>query len=67
LCLLLVVNNLHEEIDMAASLVIEYESGTTRGWVHPHNGYSSGFFSGRAAGDDDTPVGADGRPTSSEG
>ena len=24
---------------MAASLIIEEESGTCRGWVHPHNGY----------------------------
>ena len=31
---------------MAASLFIEEESGTSRGWVHPHNGYSSGCFSG---------------------
>jgi hypothetical protein len=30
---------------MAQSLVIEEESGTSRGWVHPHNGYYAGDFS----------------------
>lgn len=30
--------------DMAASLIIEEESGTSRGWVHPHNGYYAGDF-----------------------
>ena len=30
---------------MAHSLVIEEESGTSRGWVHPHNGYYAGDFS----------------------
>jgi hypothetical protein len=29
---------------MAASLIIEEESGTSRGWVHPHNGYYAGDF-----------------------
>jgi hypothetical protein len=29
---------------MAASLIIEEESGTCRGWVHPHNGYYAGDF-----------------------
>jgi hypothetical protein len=32
---------------MAASLVIEEESGTSQGWTHPHNGYYAGDFSGR--------------------
>lgn len=31
---------------MAASLIIEEESGTCTGWVHPHNGYYAGDFSG---------------------
>jgi hypothetical protein len=30
---------------MAHSMVIEEESGTCRGWVHPHNGYYAGDFS----------------------
>ena len=30
---------------MARSLVIEEESGTCRGWTHPHNGYYAGDFS----------------------
>ena len=30
---------------MAASLVIEEESGTTTGHVHAHNGYYAGDFS----------------------
>lgn len=30
---------------MAASLIIEEESGTCTGWVHPHNGYYAGDFS----------------------
>jgi hypothetical protein len=30
---------------MAQSLVVEEESGTFRGWVHPHNGYYAGDFS----------------------
>lgn len=30
---------------MAASLVIEEESGTWTGWIHPHNGYYAGDFS----------------------
>jgi len=25
--------------------IIEEESGTTTGWVHPHNGYYAGDFS----------------------
>ena len=29
---------------MAASLIIEEESGTCRAWVHPHNGYYAGDF-----------------------
>jgi hypothetical protein len=29
---------------MAASIFIEQESGTSRGWVHPHNGYYAGDF-----------------------
>ena len=29
---------------MARALVIEEESGTCRGWVHPHNGYYAGDF-----------------------
>ena len=29
---------------MARSLVIEEESGTACGWVHPHNGYYAGNF-----------------------
>ena len=32
---------------MAATIFIEQESGTSRGWVHPHNGYYAGDFSGR--------------------
>jgi hypothetical protein len=30
---------------MAASLIIEEESGTWTGWIHPHNGYHAGDFS----------------------
>ncbi len=30
---------------MAASLIIESESGTCAGWVHRHNGYYAGDFS----------------------
>jgi hypothetical protein len=30
---------------MAQSLVIEEESGTSCGWLHPHNGYYAGDFS----------------------
>ncbi len=30
--------------DMAASLIIEEESGTWTGWIHPHNGYYAGDF-----------------------
>ena len=30
---------------MATSLVIEEESGTCTGYVHPHNGYYAGDFS----------------------
>lgn len=30
---------------MARALVIEEESGTYRGHVHPHNGYYAGDFS----------------------
>lgn len=30
---------------MAASQIIEEESGTSRGWVHQHNGYYAGDFS----------------------
>ena len=29
---------------MAHSRVIEEESGTCRGWIHPHNGYYAGSF-----------------------
>jgi len=29
---------------MAASINIEQESGTSVGWVHPHNGYYAGDF-----------------------
>ena len=29
---------------MAASLIIEEESGTCRAWIHPHNGYYAGDF-----------------------
>jgi hypothetical protein len=34
-----------EVFEMAASLVIEEESGTTTGRIHPHNGYYAGDFS----------------------
>ena len=30
--------------DMAASLIIEKESGTWTGCIHPHNGYYAGDF-----------------------
>jgi hypothetical protein len=30
---------------MAASLIIEEDSGTWTGWIHPHNGYYAGDFS----------------------
>lgn len=30
---------------MASSLVIEEQTGTSRGWVHAHNGYYAGDFS----------------------
>jgi hypothetical protein len=29
---------------MARALVTEEESGTCRGWMHPHNGYYAGDF-----------------------
>ena len=29
---------------MAASMIIEEESGTWTGWLHPHNGYYAGDF-----------------------
>ncbi|HYO41163.1 MAG TPA: hypothetical protein VER39_16065 [Nocardioidaceae bacterium] len=29
---------------MAQSKIIEEETGTCRGWVHPHNGYYAGDF-----------------------
>lgn len=36
-----------KEMDgMAASLIIEFESGTFTGWVHLHNGYYAGDFPG---------------------
>jgi len=36
-----------KEVDeMAASLIIEQESGTSTGWIHPHNGYYAGDFWG---------------------
>jgi hypothetical protein len=38
-----------EEALMATSLVIEEESGTCTGYVHPHNGYYAGDFSLRTA------------------
>jgi hypothetical protein len=31
--------------EMAASLVIEHETGTWYGQIHPHNGYYGGDFS----------------------
>lgn len=34
---------------MATSLVIEEESGTYTGYLHPHNGYYAGDFSRMAA------------------
>jgi hypothetical protein len=37
---------LKEVDEMAASPVIEEESGTYAGWVHPHNGYYAGDFWG---------------------
>jgi hypothetical protein len=37
----------HEGVDdMAATRIIEQESGTYSGRVHPHNGYYAGDFSG---------------------
>ena len=30
---------------MAASMVVEEDSGTCAGWLHPHNGYYAGDFS----------------------
>jgi hypothetical protein len=30
---------------MATSRLIEFETGTTTGWIHPHNGYDAGDFS----------------------
>ena len=32
---------------MAAYIPVEQESGTSRGRVHPHNGYYAGDFSSR--------------------
>ncbi len=29
---------------MAASLIIEWETGTCTGWLHPRNGYYAGDF-----------------------
>jgi hypothetical protein len=29
---------------MARALITEEESGTCRGWTHPHNGYYAGDF-----------------------
>jgi hypothetical protein len=37
--------DLKEVDDMAASLLIEAESGTWTGRIHPHNGYYAGDFS----------------------
>lgn len=34
---------------MARDLVIEEESGTSSGWMHPHNGYYAGDFSAGAS------------------
>jgi hypothetical protein len=36
---------MNEVDDMAASLIIEEESGTWTGWIHPHDGYYAGDFS----------------------
>ena len=33
---------------MSRALIVEEESGTCRGWIHPHNGYYAGDFSGSA-------------------
>jgi hypothetical protein len=30
---------------MAATIFVEVETGTSTGWVHPHNGYYAGDFS----------------------
>lgn len=42
---------------MAATLIIETDSGTCRDWIHPHNGYYAGDFSSPVT---RTPVSADG-------
>ena len=31
---------------MTATIFIEQAAGTSRGWVHPHNGYHAGDFRG---------------------
>jgi hypothetical protein len=36
---------------MAHSQIIEEESGTCRGWLHPHNGYYAGSFASSPASD----------------
>ncbi|HET7734806.1 MAG TPA: hypothetical protein VFK52_02425 [Nocardioidaceae bacterium] len=51
---------------MAASLVIEYESGTISGTAHRHDGYCSGFFGGHPVGDDQIPVRIGGDTTRGE-
>ena len=35
---------------MAASIIIEQESGMSAGRVHPHNGYYAGDFTNRRGG-----------------
>lgn len=46
---------------MARALVIEEESGTCRGWVHPHNGYYAGDFSASRSATVETTLSASSR------
>lgn len=40
------VKDPHQEVSsMAATIIVEMESGTCSGRVHPHNGYYAGDFS----------------------
>lgn len=40
---------------MAASIFVEQESGTSSGWIHPHNGYYAGDFSTPESPEPETP------------
>ena len=47
----------HREVStMAASIIIEQESGTYSGRTHPHNGYYAGDFSAQRRSSRPTPL-----------